>query len=147
MISIYLDDQRNPTESPSDNSEWIVVRNYKEFIEVIEREGLENVEIISLDHDLDYSATLHFVNEVRNTYTIDYSKIEKETGFDAAKWLIEHSKSTGVPLPQCYVHSANPIGCGNITGYINLYLKLCKRPETCIRIRWNHEINGKNFKK
>ena len=143
MISIYLDDQRTPLESTSANTEWVVVKNFEEFVDLVEKTGLDNIEIISLDHDLDFSATRHYVEEVRETYVIDYSKIKEKTGLDAAKWLIEHSKSTGQPLPQCYTHSANPIGSGHIMGYINLYIKLCKMPETCIRVRWDYEINGK----
>ena len=88
MISIYLDDQRTPLESPSANSEWVVVRNFEEFTDLVEKTGLDNIEIISLDHDLDFSATRHYVEEVRETYIIDYSKIKEKTGLDAAKWLI-----------------------------------------------------------
>ena len=61
MISIYLDDQRTPTESPSANTEWVVVKNFEEFIDLVEKTGLDNIEIISLDHDLDFSATRHYV--------------------------------------------------------------------------------------
>jgi hypothetical protein len=147
MMSIYLDDQRAPLESPSANTEWVAVRNFEEFTDLVQKTGLGNIEIISLDHDLDFSATRHYVEEVRETYVIDYSKIKEKTGLDAAKWLIEYSKSTGHDLPQCYTHSANPIGSGHIMGYINLYLKLCKRPESCIRIRWDYQIQDRVFKK
>ena len=147
MISIYLDDLRTPIKSPSKNTKWTLVRNFEEFIDLVEKTGLDNIEIISLDHDLDFSATRHYVEEVKKTYIIDYSKIKEKTGLDAAKWLIEHSKSTDKHLPQCYTHSANPIGSGHIMGHINLYLKLCKRAENCIRTRWDYEINGKIFKK
>lgn len=144
MISIYLDDQRTPLENPSENTEWTVVRNFEEFTDLVEKTGLDNIEIISLDHDLDFSATRHYVEEVRETYVIDYSKIKEKTGLDAAKWLIDHSKSTGKDLPRCYTHSANPIGSGHIMGYINLYLKLCKMSENCIRIRWEFKLDKKN---
>lgn len=147
MISIYLDDQRTPIEPPSENSEWVIARNYEDFVSLVEDVGLENIEIISFDHDLDRSATIHYLEYVRENYEIDYSKIEKPTGLDAAKWLISHSANIGEPIPKCYVHSANPIGSGNMMGLINLYLKNCKRPEDCIRIRWDYQINGKIFKK
>ena len=147
MISIYLDDQRTPIEPPSENSEWVIVRNYEDFVRVAEGVGLENIEILSFDHDLDRSATVHYLEYVKKNYEIDYSKIEKPTGLDAVKWLIHHSTNTGDPIPKCYVHSANPIGSGNMMGLINLYLKNCKRPEDCVRIRWDYQINGKIFKK
>ena len=46
-IYLYLDDVRTPT---ADN--WEVVRNYDEFVAHIRMRGLENYEVISLDHDL-----------------------------------------------------------------------------------------------
>lgn len=48
MTKIYLDDIRTPVDSS-----WLVVRNYYEFVETVSKIGLENIEIISLDHDLD----------------------------------------------------------------------------------------------
>ena len=147
MISIYLDDQRTPLGKPTPNSDWVVVRNYEEFVLLVEKTGLENIEVISFDHDLDRSSTLHYLEHVKIHYEIDYTKILEPTGLDAVRWLIAHSSTTGKPIPKCYVHSANPIGSGNMMGYINLYLKNCKRPEDCIRIRWDHEINGKIFRK
>lgn len=135
--SIYLDDVRIPIEHPNDDN-WVIVRSYDDFVEFIESVGLDSVDIISLDHDLDRSATEHFMNETLITYEIDYSKIKEKTGLDVVKWLISHSIETGIPLPQCYVHSANPIGSGNMMGYINLYLKKCRKPESCVRIRWKH---------
>jgi len=44
------------------------------------------------------------------------------------------------PLPQIYVHSANPIGSGNMMGYINNYLMNCKLPQTCIRVKIEHTV-------
>jgi hypothetical protein len=44
---IYLDDVRTPVDP-----EWIVVRNYEEFVQKVQDLGLENIELISLDHDL-----------------------------------------------------------------------------------------------
>ena len=43
MISIYLDDQRTPLESPSANSEWVVVKNFEEFVDLVEKTGLDNI--------------------------------------------------------------------------------------------------------
>ena len=39
MISVYLDDQRTPLENPSDNTEWIVVKNFEEFTDLVEKTG------------------------------------------------------------------------------------------------------------
>ena len=47
MYSIYLDDIRTPI-SP----DWVVVRNFYEFVDKVTELGLKNIELISLDHDL-----------------------------------------------------------------------------------------------
>ena len=44
---IYLDDIRTPVDK-----QWMVVRNYDEFVDKVTEIGLENIELISLDHDL-----------------------------------------------------------------------------------------------
>jgi hypothetical protein len=49
--------------------------------------------------------------------------------------------TTNVPLPQIYVHSANPIGSANMMGYINNYLMNCRLPQSCIRVKIEHTIN------
>jgi hypothetical protein len=136
--SIYLDDFRTPIEHP-EGKEWVIVRNYEQFVNSIEEIGLDNIDIISFDHDLDESAMVHYFEYVKKNYSIDYSQILEKTGMDAAKWIVEHSKQTGINLPECYVHSANPIGSGNIMGYINLYLKEKRLPESCIRTRWKYK--------
>ena len=57
MYRIYLDDVRTPT---GDN--WIVVRNYDEFVNKVNEIGLENIDIISLDHDLGDTAMKEYFN-------------------------------------------------------------------------------------
>ena len=137
MVSIYLDDQRTPIEHPN-NGKWTVVRNHADFCFEVERIGMDNIDIISFDHDLDPSATTHFFNHTIKEYQIDYSQIEEKTGYHSAMWLIEYARSLDMNLPQCYVHSANPIGAANIMGPINLYNYLRRIPQSCIRVRWKH---------
>jgi hypothetical protein len=135
-ISLYLDDVRTPT----DNS-WQVVRDYTEFVSHIRLNGLENYEMISLDHDLGEQAMDEFYNNALPNYTLNYDNIVNEkTGLDCAKWLVAESMNKQIPLPQIYVHSANPIGSANIMGYINNYLMSCKLSQNCIRIRVDHTI-------
>jgi len=136
--SIYLDDQRIPLEHP-ENKEWVVVTNYEDFCLKVTEIGIENIDIVSFDHDLDRSATLHFLDEVRLTYSIDYRKIKEKTGMHAAMWICNLSAETCQPLPLCFSHSANPIGAANIIGYINLFLKNRKLPQNCIRVKWAFE--------
>jgi len=49
---IYLDDVRVPVKVREDEQDWVVVRSYDEFVETISRIGIDNVELVSLDHDL-----------------------------------------------------------------------------------------------
>jgi hypothetical protein len=137
MISIYLDDTRTPLEHPS-GKEWTVVRDYNQFVDLVTKTGLNNVEFISLDHDLGPSAINHFFLNTRADYTINYDFIDENTGMDVVKWLINLARESNLDLPQCYVHSANPIGCGNMMGYINMYLKERRKQQTCIRVKWKH---------
>ncbi len=132
---IYLDDIRTP-----DNEEWIVVRDYDEFVGTVTLLGLENIELISLDHDLGDGAMTEYYSNVKFNYTLDYNNIEEKTGYDACKFLVEHSMNTGVPLPKVVVHSANPIGAANMMGYINNYYKNCKQEEVCVRVQIPHTV-------
>jgi hypothetical protein len=143
-IRLYLDDVRTPVDP---NNEWIygipqweIVRSYDEFVAHIQRNGLENYEVISLDHDLGDSARSEYFNNVHPNYTLDYKNIVEKTGMDCAKWLVAESMTKNVPLPQIYTHSANPIGSANIMGYVNNYLKNCRLPQTCIRVKIEHTI-------
>ena len=132
-IYLYLDDVRTPK---ADN--WEVVRNYDEFVAHIRLKGLENYEVISLDHDLGDTAMQEYYNNVRDNYTIDYSNIKEKTGMDCAKWLVAESMNRKIPLPQIYIHSANPIGSANMMGYINNYFMNSRLPQTCIRATIEH---------
>ena len=135
-IWLYLDDVRTPTDD-----RWQVVRNYNQFVSHVRLNGLENYEVISLDHDLGEEAMNEFYNNALPNFKLNYDNILNEkTGYDCAKWLVAESMTTKIPLPQIYVHSANPIGSANIMGYVNNYLMSCKLPQTCIRIRVENTI-------
>ena len=123
---LFLDDIREPWEAgnymyPVDIRkeyrlhEWVIVRNYKKFVDTISEKGVPSY--ISFDHDL---APSHYTPEYLWT---DYDKSkewqdsqvhEEKTGYDCAKWLVEYCNKNGIPLPICYVHSANPVGADNI---------------------------------
>ena len=136
-ITLYLDDIRKPLAN-----HWQVVTNYDEFVSHIRLNGLENYELISLDHDLGEQATNEFYKNTQPNYTLNYDNIINEkTGYDCAKWLVAESMTKKIPLPQIYVHSANPIGSANIMGYVNNYLMSCKLPQSCIRVKIEHTIN------
>ena len=143
-MRLYLDDVRTPKDP---NNEWVhgiaqweVVRSYDEFVAHIKLHGLDAYEVISLDHDLGDSAMNEYYNNVHPNYTLDYSNIKEKTGMDCARWLVAESMTKGIPLPQIYTHSANPICSANIMGYINNYLMNCRLPQTCVRVKIEHTI-------
>ena len=134
---VYLDDIRTPIAE-----DWIVARNYAEFVDVIKSIGLENIEVISLDHDLGEQSMIEYYNNVKPNYELDYDNIvDEKTGYDCCKFLVSESINKNIPLPQIYVHSANPIGSGNMMGYINNYLMNCRQEQTCIRVKIEHTID------
>jgi len=132
-IWLYLDDVRIPTEG-----NWEVVRNYDEFILHIKMYGLENYEVISLDHDLGEGAMVEYYTNVKPNYELNYERIPEKTGMDCARFLVTEAMSRNIQLPTIYVHSANPIGAANIIGYINNYLRNHKLPEVCVKVNIEH---------
>lgn len=134
---LYLDDVRIPTEG-----EWEVVKNYDDFVAHIRLNGLENYEVISLDHDLGESAMIEYYTNTKPNFELDYKRIEEKTGYDCAKWLVAESITKNIPLPQIYVHSANPIGSANIIGYINNYFRNQRLPELCIKVNIGHTYDN-----
>jgi hypothetical protein len=136
---LYLDDIRTPIDD-----DWIVVRNYEQFVSTIKLNGLENFDMISLDHDLGDQAMVEYYTNAKNNYQINYENIVNEkTGYDCCKFLVSVSMTKNIPLPQIYVHSANPIGAHNMMGYINNYLKNCRLPELCCKFVFEHTIDEK----
>jgi len=125
---VYLDDVRTPIDN-----EWIVARNHEEFVDTIQKLGLENIEEMSLDHDLGESAIAEYYANAKPNNILNYDNILEKTGMDCCKFLVDESVKTNIPLPQIYVHSSNPVGRVNMMSLINNYLKSCGLPETCER--------------
>lgn len=134
MKKIYLDDVRTPTQK-----DWIVVRNYDEFVSTVMYWGLENISLISLDHDLGDTAMKEWHNNVYHNYELNYDNITEKTGMDCAKWLVNQWMD-GQPVVDVVTHSANAIGSSNIMGYINNYRHIHRLEQNCIRVRWEHTV-------
>jgi hypothetical protein len=131
---IYLDDVRIPTDKS-----WVLVRDYDEFIKVVGRIGLKNIELISLDHDLGDTAMEEWHKNVYHNFELNYDNITEKTGYDVAKWLVEQWMD-GEPVVNVVVHSANAIGAANIMGYINNYRHINRLPQNCVRVQWPHTV-------
>jgi 5-formaminoimidazole-4-carboxamide-1-beta-D-ribofuranosyl 5'-monophosphate synthetase len=134
-VRVYLDDIRTPIDT-----DWVVCRNYDDFVKKVDEIGLDNISTISLDHDLGETAIREYFKNVTNNYILDYSNIHEKTGYDCAKWLVNKSIEEDIELPQITTHSANPIGSANIMGYINNYLKNKRLPQSCVRIKIHHTV-------
>lgn len=140
---IYLDDIRTPI-SPNNEwvdsiPNWIIVRSHDEFVTKVNEIGLENIELISLDHDLGDSAMKEWHTNVYHNYKLDYNNITEKTGYDCAKWLVEQWLD-GKPVVDVYTHSANAIGSANIMGLINNYRHINRLPQNCVRVQIEHTV-------
>ena len=134
MVRVYLDDVRTPVEEG-----WTIVRNYDEFVSTIMYAGLDNIELISLDHDLGDSAMKEWHTNVAKNFTLNYDNITEKTGMDCTKWLVNQWLD-GQPVVNVVVHSANAIGSANMMGYINNYRHLHHLPQNCVRVRIEHTV-------
>lgn len=93
MKKLYLDDLRPIPEG------YIGVRSYAEFVTYITNNGLPD--FISFDHDLGL----------------------EESGYDCAKWLVNHCLDHNFRLPKFDVHSQNPVGKQNILSLLQNFKK------------------------
>jgi REP element-mobilizing transposase RayT len=110
MVSTY-----NYTKfEPFKTEEWVIVRNYKEFVSYITEHGLPT--LISFDHDL---ADVHYLSQK----IINYEKFQEKTGYDCAKWLCDYCQEHNLKIPEYYIHSMNEVGKQNIYSYIENYKK------------------------
>lgn len=134
MEKIYLDDVRTPVDK-----DWTIVRDYDQFVSTIMYIGLENIELISLDHDLGDSAMKEWHKNVYHNYKLDYNNITEKTGMDCVKWLVNQWLD-GSPVVDVVVHSANAVGSGNMMGYINNYRHIHKLPQNCVRVQIEHTV-------
>ena len=133
---IYLDDVRTPV-----NPKWVVVRSYEEFVTKVTEIGLENIQQISLDHDLGPSAMMEWHRNVYNNYQLNYDNILEKTGIDCTKWLVDQWLE-GKPVVDVFIHSANAIGSANMMGYINNYRHIHSLPQNCVRVSIEHTVEN-----
>ena len=124
MKQIYLDDIRTPKPETGD---WVVVRSYDEFVAKVTEIGLDNIKLISLDHDLGDSAMKEWHTNVYHNYTLDYDNITEKTGMDCTKWLVEQWLD-GARTCNVMVHSANAGGSANMLSYLWNYCHLHRVP-------------------
>lgn len=120
--NLFLDDIRNPgdhyfKEMPIyEELDWVIIRNYEDFITYIEHKGIPNV--ISFDHDLGFDLFLEKDYE-------DYDPATEKTGYDCARWFINYCLDNNLSVTKTiYIHSQNPVGAENIKSLFDTYKKL-----------------------
>jgi hypothetical protein len=127
--NLFLDDIRHPYDCISYMKdpgiyakwEWVIVRNYDEFVSIITEKGMPD--IISFDHDL---ADEHYSKEMyegTEEYNKKYEEFKEKTGLDCAKWLCDYCMDYRETLPEFVVHSMNPAGGKNISSYLESFKK------------------------
>ena len=135
--NIYLDDWRNPVDTLISKkplhlkkiiseTEWEIVRSYKEFVYKIETKGLPNM--ISFDHDL--ADVYIFKDNERQIIPpgeaeFDYNRYtdDEKTGYHCAKWLVDYCLDNNKKLPSYCIHSDNQVGSENIRSYLENFKK------------------------
>jgi hypothetical protein len=130
---LFLDDIRMPEDVGNyidpriaplyRKEEWVIVRNYEEFVNHITENGMPF--LVSFDHDL---ADEHYRPSMYNPdghYSNYYSDgtFEEKTGYCAAKWMIEYIQENSLSIPDVICHSMNPIGKKNILDLIENFKK------------------------
>ena len=131
-MNIFLDDCRKPTdvtwvELPL--VEWTIAKNYDDFIRIISSLGMPKR--VAFDHDLadEHYQEYQWAHSDQNLKKgkFQYDKMKEKTGFHCAKWLVNYCIERGLPFPEYYVHTMNPIGKENIISYIEGYKKSLTR--------------------
>ena len=124
--NLFLDDYRAPEDAFGytgreiyRNEHWKVVRNYNQFADYIQRNGMPKV--ISFDHDLadTHYGTQHGLNEEY------YDNCDEKTGYHCAKWLIDYCLDNDKKLPPVIlIHSMNIVGGENIKSIFESFIKV-----------------------
>ncbi|MBO9703510.1 MAG: hypothetical protein J7604_25100 [Sporocytophaga sp.] len=107
---LFLDDIRtiDMVYDKSMELEFDIVRNYKDFIEYIKKNGLPD--FISFDNDLG----------------LDENGEVAPDGYAAVKWLVYESELDLTNL-KFNVHSANPVAAEQIKGLLTNYINHLKK--------------------
>ena len=136
MINIFLDDIRIPSMSHnvgkglgvdySDKDKWIIVRDYFDFIDLVDKHFGE-ISLISFDHDL-----------------ACYKDGVEYTGKSAVDYLIDYCLDNNKKFPDWYAHTDNTSGKRNIIGAILNYInKVEGKDITNFRYYHNGIVNNK----
>jgi hypothetical protein len=135
-MNIFLDDIRIPSMSHnvdkglgvdySDKNKWVIVRDYFEFIDLIDK-NFDKINLISFDHDL-----------------ACYKDGVEYTGKSAVDYLIDYCLDNNKKFPDWYAHTDNTSGKRNIIGAVLNFLdKVEGKDITNFRYYHNGIVNNK----
>lgn len=129
LVFLFLDDIRDPEhafgytkQEMFVSQKWVVVRNFEEFKNHIESNGLPK--FVSFDHDL---ADSHYTPEyLWDDYHASKewqdNQVHKEkTGYECAMWLVDFCIDNALLLPGYYCHSMNPVGKDKIISLLDAF--------------------------
>jgi hypothetical protein len=133
---VFLDDIRIPSMSHnvdkglgvdySDKNKWVIVRDYFEFIDLVDK-NFDIIDLISFDHDL-----------------ACYKDGVEYTGKSAVDYLIDYCLDNNKNFPDWYAHTDNTSGKRNIIGAVLNYLdKVEGKDITNFRYYHNGIVNNK----
>jgi hypothetical protein len=117
--NIFLDDIRFPKDaflqkelvylteySKIPENDWVIVRNYDEFVETIEERGIPNA--ASFDNDLCMEHMKYYIKFLKNPGYYEWENFQTKCGIHCAKYLKDKLSSND--NIKVYVHSANEEG-------------------------------------
>jgi len=118
---LFLDDMRDLSDVTWVNlpmGNWHIVRNYRQFVNKIQTEGLPIR--VSFDHDL---SDEHYSDQSG----VFSSAYKEKTGADCARWLTNYCFERDLNLPKYTIHSMNRVGSENIKSILESYIKIKSR--------------------
>ena len=124
-MNLFLDDIRSPLYVKNKMGimypeEWVVVRNYFDFINIVEKK-FDDIQLISFDHDI-----------------ASYKNEKEFTGKDAVDYVINICIDNNKKFPNWFVHTDNVVGRPNMIGTILNYMKHFENNN----IIWRYYNNG-----
>lgn len=122
-MKIFLDDVRTPQQVYGENS-WTTVRNYDEFIKLVDSCFENNIPInmVSFDHDLAQEHYKDLFDSYKEMRDLNYEGYEEKTGLDALKYFLNKIGRTFNKEYVIRIHSMNPVGKENMYRYIDDFM-------------------------
>jgi hypothetical protein len=106
---LFLDDERLPKDVHwlrlPENVEWVIARNYGEFVSIVEKRGLPK--FVAFDNDLCDKHYEEFFAALEGKRPFNYNICNIKTGYHCAEFLFAYCLRKACKLPDFVVHSRN----------------------------------------